>query len=93
MHAGYQRPLELNDIWLVNPDRQAGVLAERLGASFKRRAANGDRYPLLFAMHETFRVEFWIGGFCQLFSSIFQVMAPFVLRCMSQMLKAGSIGC
>ncbi|KAL9061737.1 MAG: hypothetical protein Q9206_000360 [Seirophora lacunosa] len=60
MHAGYQRPLELNDIWLVNPDRQAGVLAERLGASFKRRAANGDRYPLLFAMHETFRVEFWI---------------------------------
>ncbi|KAI4139185.1 MAG: hypothetical protein LQ341_004313 [Variospora aurantia] len=80
MHAGYQRPLELNDIWLVNPDRQAGVLAERLGASFKRRAANGDRYPLLFAMHETFYVEFWIGGFCQLFSSIFQVMAPFTLR-------------
>lgn len=82
MHVGYQRPLEMNDIWLVNPDRQAGLLANKLGPSFKRRAANGDRYPLLWAMHETFHREFWIGGFCQLFSSIFQVMAPFVLRCM-----------
>lgn len=81
MHVGYQRPLEVNDIWLVNPDRQAGVLAKKLGASFKRRAADGDRYPLLWAMHETFHVEFWIGGFCQLFSSIFQVMTPFTLRC------------
>ncbi|KAL8872715.1 MAG: hypothetical protein Q9174_001702 [Haloplaca sp. 1 TL-2023] len=80
MHTGYQRPLELNDIWLVNPDRGAGLLAERMTASFQKRAANGDRYPLLWAMHETFRVEFWIGGFCQLFASIFQVMSPFTLR-------------
>ncbi|KAL8936625.1 MAG: hypothetical protein Q9211_004099 [Gyalolechia sp. 1 TL-2023] len=80
MHVGYQRPLELNDIWLVNPDREAGVLAKRLGTSFRRRAANGDRLPLLWAMHETFYVEFWIGGFCQLFASIFQVMSPFTLR-------------
>ncbi|KAL8723177.1 MAG: hypothetical protein Q9181_007335 [Wetmoreana brouardii] len=80
MHVGYQRPLELNDIWLVNPDREAGMLAKKLGASFKRRAANGDRYPLLWAMHETFHVEFWVGGFCQLFASIFQVISPFTLR-------------
>ncbi|KAL8717262.1 MAG: hypothetical protein Q9225_005482 [Loekoesia sp. 1 TL-2023] len=80
MHVGYQRPLELNDIWLVNPDREAGVLAKKLGTSFKRRAANGDRYPLLWAMHETFHVEFWIGGLCQLSASIFQVMSPFTLR-------------
>lgn len=31
-------------------------------------------------MHETFKVEFWIGGLCQLFASIFQVMSPFTLR-------------
>ncbi|KAL8850054.1 MAG: hypothetical protein Q9221_004980 [Calogaya cf. arnoldii] len=80
MHKGYQRPLELNDIWLVNPDREAGLLAKRLGASFQRRATNGDRFPLLWAMHETFYVEFWIGGFCNLGSSILQVMSPFTLR-------------
>ncbi|KAL8672957.1 MAG: hypothetical protein Q9168_002590 [Polycauliona sp. 1 TL-2023] len=80
MHKGYQRPLELNDIWLVNPDREAGLLAERLGASFKRRATNGDRFPLFWAMHETFHKEFWIGGFCNLGANILQVISPFTLR-------------
>jgi len=78
--VGYQRPLELNDIWLVNPNRSAEVLSTKLSSSFKERVARGDKYPLLWAMHETFKVEFWIGGLCQLFASIFQVMSPFTLR-------------
>ena len=84
MSVGYQRPLEPNDIWLVNPDRRADLLAEKLNASFKRRFNRGDKYPLLWALHETFKVEFWIGGFCQLFASIFQVMSPFTLRYLIQ---------
>ena len=31
-------------------------------------------------MHETFKVEFWIGGTCQFFANIFQVISPFTLR-------------
>ncbi|KAL8828283.1 MAG: hypothetical protein Q9191_002678 [Dirinaria sp. TL-2023a] len=80
MRVGYQRPLELNDIWLVNPDRRAELLADRLRASFKKRTARHDRYPLLWAMHETFKREFWLGGFCNLSSSIFQVLSPFTLK-------------
>ncbi|KAG7002238.1 multidrug resistance protein fer6 [Physcia stellaris] len=80
MRTGYQRPLELNDIWLVNPDRSAGVLSDKLRSSFNKRIARGDRYPLLFAMHETFKREFWIGGICQLVSGITQVMSPYTLR-------------
>ena len=80
MRTGYQRPLELNDIWLVNPDRGAGVLSDKLRSSFNKRVARGERYPLIFAMHETFKFEFWVGGICQLVSSITQVMAPFTLR-------------
>ena len=80
MRTGYQRPLELNDIWLVNPDRGAGVLSDKLRSSFNKRIAGGDRYPLLFAMHETFKREFWIGGICQLVSGITQVMSPYTLR-------------
>jgi len=48
--------------------------------SFERRVKNGDKYPLLWAIHETYFWEFWIGGFCQLVSSILQVISPFVLR-------------
>ena len=31
-------------------------------------------------MYETFKREFWIGGICQFFASIFQVMSPYTLR-------------
>ena len=80
MSTGYQRPLELNDIWLVNPDRASPILSAKLSASFQRRVARGDKYPLLWALYETFKFEFWLGGICQLFASIFQVMSPFTIR-------------
>ena len=80
MSTGYQRPLEVNDIWLVNPNRAAPVLSAKLQASFQKRLARGDKYPLLWSMYETFKFEFWLGGMCQLLSSILQAMAPFTLR-------------
>lgn len=42
--------------------------------------ANGDKYPLLWAMHETFKFEFWVGGACQFTSNILQVCSPYTLR-------------
>jgi ABC-type multidrug transport system fused ATPase/permease subunit len=48
------------------------------------RVSRGDKYPLLFAMHETFKTEFWIGGMCQFFSNILQVISPFTLRYLIQ---------
>lgn len=84
MTTGYQRPLEINDIWLVNPDRAAEILSEKLNVSFQKRVARGDKYPLIWALHETFKFEFWLGGICQLFASIFQVMSPFTLRFLIQ---------
>ena len=55
-------------------------MSAKLSASFRKRVARGDKYPLLWAMHETFKVEFWIGGLCQLAASTLQVMSPFLLR-------------
>jgi ATP-binding cassette subfamily C (CFTR/MRP) protein 1 len=59
-------------------------MTEKLKASFNRRVARGDKYPLLFAMHETFKIEFWTGGICQFFANIFQVISPFTLRYLIQ---------
>jgi ATP-binding cassette subfamily C (CFTR/MRP) protein 1 len=80
MTVGYKRPLELGDIWLVNPDRSVDLLTSRLMESFKRRAARGERNPLIWAMHDTFQYEFWLGGMCNLTSSVFQVISPFLTR-------------
>lgn len=64
----------------MNPDRAVDVLAAKLRTSFHTRVARGDAYPLLWAIHETFHLEFWIGGLCALTASIVQVIAPFTLR-------------
>ncbi|TVY43469.1 Multidrug resistance protein, partial [Lachnellula occidentalis] len=84
MSVGYKRQLEPNDIWTVNPNRSAEVMTLKLQASFKKRVARGDKYPLLFALHETFKTEFWIGGTCQFFANIFQVVSPYTLRYLIQ---------
>lgn len=84
MTAGYKRPLEQNDIWKVNPDRSADKLTAKLRASFDMRRARGDKQPLIWAMHETFVFEFWLGAGLQVMSTIFQVLSPFTLRFLIQ---------
>ncbi len=64
--TGYRRQLELNDIYGISPKRAVEPLTDKMRESFKRRVANGDKYPLLWAIHETFFFEFWLGGMCQL---------------------------
>jgi len=80
MSTGYQRTLEHNDLWLVNPNRRTELLAETLKASFQKRVARKDKRPLLGAMYDTFRFEFILGGVCQLIASVLQVINPFILK-------------
>ncbi|PSN60350.1 hypothetical protein BS50DRAFT_593794 [Corynespora cassiicola Philippines] len=80
MTVGYKRPLEHNDIWEVNPDRSTDVMVAKLQASFQRRREQGKKRPLLGALYDTFKVEFIVGGLCQLLASVVQSIAPFVLR-------------
>ncbi|KAM6522395.1 ATP-binding cassette transporter yor1 [Fusarium falciforme] len=84
MTAGYRRPLEENDIWTVNPDRAVEPLTLKMKESFQKRVERGDKNPLFWAMHETFKIEFWIGGICALYTSIIQVISPFTLRYLIQ---------
>lgn len=80
MVAGYQRPLELNDIWQVNPDRSVYVLSEKLNAAYKKRKEQGGKNRMAMALFDTFKFEFILGGSCQLTSAILQVMSPFVMK-------------
>jgi hypothetical protein len=84
MSRGYKRPLEVNDIYSINPDRAVDPLTEKMRAAFKRRLDAGEKYPLVWAINETFFWEFWLGGFCALMSSLLQVFSPFVLRYLIQ---------
>lgn len=59
-------------------------MTQKFRASFETRVKKGEKYPVLWALHETFFFEFWLGGFCQLGASIFQVISPFTLRYLIQ---------
>jgi ATP-binding cassette subfamily C (CFTR/MRP) protein 1 len=78
--AGYRRPLERNDVWLVPEGRGAAALHQKLEKAFKSRVAYETRFPLAWALYDTFKFDFWLGGVCQLLTAITQVMAPFTLR-------------
>ncbi|KAI2643335.1 P-loop containing nucleoside triphosphate hydrolase protein [Xylaria nigripes] len=80
MKIGYKRPLEQGDLWKVNPKRSVDVMAGRVSQAFERRMKDGAKHPLLWAIHEAYFWEFWIGGLCQLVAALFQVFSPFLLR-------------
>jgi ATP-binding cassette, subfamily C (CFTR/MRP), member 1 len=84
MQIGYQRPLELNDIWAVNPHRSVPVMQAKLLTSFEERRRRDDKKPLRNALYDTFRKEFLLGGFCSLVASLLQVLSPFMLRYLIQ---------
>ncbi|KAF2168939.1 hypothetical protein M409DRAFT_20953 [Zasmidium cellare ATCC 36951] len=81
MSVGYQRPLEVDDIWAVNPDRSTEVMKAKLYAALEKRKQQQNRFsPLSMALYDTFTKEFWIGGICQLVAACLQVLGPFTLK-------------
>lgn len=68
----------------MNPDRAVEPLTQKVQESFHRRVKNGETNPLFWALHETFKFEFWLGGLCALITAILQVLAPFTLRFLIQ---------
>ncbi|RDW76860.1 ATP-binding cassette transporter YOR1 [Aspergillus mulundensis] len=80
MKVGYLRPLELQDIWTVNPDREVDVLSKRFEDALEKRTSTQVKRPLLWALYDTFRFEFLLGGFCHLLTSLLLVFAPYLTR-------------
>ncbi|KAJ6438529.1 ABC transporter family protein [Purpureocillium lavendulum] len=84
MATGYKRQLEQGDIWTVNPNRAVEPLTVSVKEAFQRRVKNGQSNPLFWALHESFRFEFWLGGFCAVLGTVLQVISPFTLRFLIQ---------
>ena len=78
--TGYRRPLEVNDIWLVNPNRRTHDLAAKLKANFQDNHRDGAKRPLARALFQTFKTDMMIGGLAAFISSMIQVLIPFVVK-------------
>ncbi|KAF1815867.1 hypothetical protein P152DRAFT_390622 [Eremomyces bilateralis CBS 781.70] len=84
MSVGYQRTVEVQDLWKVNPTREVDHLANTMNEHFKRRVEEGKKRPLVGAMYDTFKKDFLTGAVCQFFGSIIMVVNPFILRYLIQ---------
>ncbi|KAF2970803.1 hypothetical protein GQX73_g2838 [Xylaria multiplex] len=84
MVTGYKRQLDERDIWTVNPNRAVDPLTQKVKEAFQRRIETGEKRPLLGALIETLRFEFWVSGVYAFIYSTLQILAPFVLRYLIQ---------
>lgn len=84
MSTGYQRTLELYDIWEVAEDRTVEQLQTKLNESFRRRREKGQKRMLLGALYDTCKKEFIVGGACQFVAACLQVFTPFVMKYLIQ---------
>lgn len=81
LSVGYRRPLELNDIWQVNPKRSLDRLAPGFEGALACRLRSKSRLdPLLLALYDTLKFNFVVGGLAQLIAGSIQVLTPFVLK-------------
>ncbi|KAK8021735.1 multidrug resistance-associated protein 2 [Apiospora arundinis] len=83
MVVGRRRPLELEDIWLINPERSIERLTDRFRQALREREQKGGKattHRLIFTTHDVFKREFWTGGVWLLVACLCQVFIPFTLR-------------
>ncbi|ODQ79186.1 hypothetical protein BABINDRAFT_162228 [Babjeviella inositovora NRRL Y-12698] len=92
MRTGYVRQLEVNDLYsLENSDLALKESTARFEANFKTRLeqyyakhpTNRGKIPrlvLIWALNDTFRHRFWIGGLCKLCCDVGQVLNPLLAR-------------
>jgi ABC-type multidrug transport system fused ATPase/permease subunit len=84
LQTGYKRPLEYGDLWEVNPNRAVDFLSQKLMTNFHKRVDDGHKRPLVMAVYDTLKRDFFIGGATQLVAVVLQVLSPFLLRYLIQ---------
>ena len=84
MRVGYKRTLEFEDIPILPPSRRNVGNTARLDAEFRRRRANGSKYPLMMALHRVFWREWWWGGLSQFVATMLLTLLPLMLKYLIQ---------
>ncbi|KAN0063624.1 Multidrug resistance protein fer6 [Thecaphora frezii] len=88
--AGYTRPLENDDLYLLQQHRQARSLGSRLVRALEQRLAQrtltetgGMRPripPLMWAMNDVVLRYFWLGGLMKLLADVGTITSPLLVR-------------
>ncbi|CZR43506.1 uncharacterized protein FPRO_07577 [Fusarium proliferatum ET1] len=69
-----------HELRTVSDARLMDTLQPSLDTAFRKRVVARNRLPLLWALYEVFKFDFWLGAVSQFVVSTLQVMTPFTLR-------------
>lgn len=74
--TGYRRVVEMSDIFLLRPDEQADVVSERFRSNWKKQ----QKPSLLYTLHLTFGMRFYLAGLLKFLSDTAQLLSPFFVK-------------
>ena len=89
MKLGYKRPLEKDDLYVLNDARLAKNIVNNFEKSWEKEYSrkDGKDPSLLRALNHTFGLKFWISGVCRFFSDMLVVTSPLILEVCIKLLR------
>ncbi|CAI2164333.1 9655_t:CDS:10 [Funneliformis geosporum] len=82
MRIGYKRPLEKDDLYVLNDPKQAKNVTDEFEKSWEKECtrSDGKNPSLLRALNRTFGFKFWISGIYRFLSDTLQVASPLFVQ-------------
>ncbi|OZJ01918.1 hypothetical protein BZG36_05007 [Bifiguratus adelaidae] len=78
--TGYQRPLEKEDLYVLDDARLAHNMQARFQEQWDKRVAKGKKVSITRALNSTFGVMFWLGGLYGFIANVLQVTSPLLVN-------------
>ncbi|CAG8850528.1 1219_t:CDS:1, partial [Racocetra persica] len=79
----YKRPLEKDDLYVLNETRTAKIIIDKFEVEWRKeiqKIAKGKKPSLLKALFRVLYVKFFLSGACRFISDVLIVIAPLVLK-------------
>ncbi|CAG8746147.1 2894_t:CDS:10, partial [Cetraspora pellucida] len=83
MSLGYKRPLEKDDLYILNEKRSAKIITDKFEVEWQKeiqKIAIGKKPSLLKALFRVLWFKFCLSGGCRFFSDMLIVVSPLILR-------------
>lgn len=82
MKLGYKRPLEKDDLYVLNDVRLAKNIISKFEKSWEKELTRKDGKPpsLFRALNRVFGFKFWMAGFFRFMSDTLLVTSPLILQ-------------
>ncbi|KAI5919203.1 P-loop containing nucleoside triphosphate hydrolase protein [Camillea tinctor] len=84
LRIGYRRPLQAQDIPLINRNYSTQARTSVFSTAFKTNIKRGDKYPLFWSLYDLYKRDFWVAGCFRLIADVLLVCIPYTLRYLIQ---------